>query len=57
MAEGRLKCIGTSLELKNQYGEGYRLSMIAVTGTEEKLLSELRTRLPGMSLYICVRYH
>jgi len=50
MAEGKLKCIGTSLELKNQYGEGYRLSLIAVNGMEEALITEIARRMPSSKL-------
>lgn len=53
MAEGKLKCIGTSLELKNQYGEGYRLSLIAVTGMEEALTTEIARRMPSAYLHLC----
>lgn len=28
MVDGQIKCSGTSLELKNTYGQGYRLSLI-----------------------------
>lgn len=28
IADGSLKCVGTSLFLKNNYGEGYRLNLI-----------------------------
>lgn len=28
MVDGNIKCVGTSLMLKNQYGKGYRLNLI-----------------------------
>jgi ABC-type multidrug transport system ATPase subunit len=28
VSEGNLKCLGTSLFLKNNYGDGYRLSLV-----------------------------
>ena len=30
IAEGRFKCIGTSLFLKNTYGDGYKLNIIGL---------------------------
>lgn len=33
MAKGRLKCIGTSLHLKNLYGSGYRINLTCDPGT------------------------
>jgi hypothetical protein len=31
MAESRLRCVGTSLFLKNRYGVGYHLTLAKVT--------------------------
>ena len=28
--EGKIKCIGTSLNLKNLYGEGYKINMVTI---------------------------
>ena len=29
ISEGKLRCIGTPLYLKNTYGEGYRISFVS----------------------------
>jgi len=28
--EGKIKCIGTSLNLKNLHGEGYKINMVTI---------------------------
>ena len=40
MARGALKCIGTSLYLKNTYGKGYRLSLL--TAMDAKTVHEVK---------------
>ena len=35
VSEGVLKCVGTSLYLKNTYGDGYRVNIICHPGSEE----------------------
>lgn len=35
VSEGLLKCVGTSLYLKNTYGDGYRINIICRPGSEE----------------------
>ncbi len=34
VAEGRLKCVGTPLNLKNTFGDGYRVMIVAQPGCE-----------------------
>ena len=35
VSEGLLKCVGTSLYLKNTHGDGYRINIICHPGSEE----------------------
>lgn len=35
VSEGVLKCVGTSLYLKNTYGDGYRINILCNPGSEE----------------------
>jgi len=37
MSQGKLKCIGTSMHLKNKFGSGYRLSINYVQQNEEQV--------------------
>jgi len=50
MAHGKLKCIGTSLHLKNKFGLGYRLNLSARPEQQEQLKSIVTERLPGAVL-------
>ena len=34
VVDGNVKCIGTSLFLKNHYGNGYRITLISNNATE-----------------------
>jgi len=50
MAHGRLKCIGTSLHLKNKYGLGYRLNLTTEPAKSQVLKSTVAEFLPGAEL-------
>jgi len=34
VVEGRIKCVGTPLNMKNTFGDGYRVSMVCEQGNE-----------------------
>lgn len=36
MSEGEIKCIGVSADLKNRFGEGYKLAIQVAKGTTQK---------------------
>jgi len=38
VSEGLLKCVGTSLYLKNNYGDGYRINLIIKPGNEDEVI-------------------
>lgn len=38
VSEGLLKCVGTSLYLKNTYGDGYRINIICRPGNEDEIV-------------------
>lgn len=38
VVDGRLKCIGSCLNLKNSFGEGYRLSVVCPSGKEQQVI-------------------
>ncbi len=42
MSKGQLKCIGTSMHLKNKFGSGYRLSVNYATKDEEQVEGYIR---------------
>ncbi|KAF0717928.1 Aste57867_2007 [Aphanomyces stellatus] len=50
MAEGKLRCCGSSLYLKNKYGAGYTLTIVktstATAGDEAKLVSFIQSHIP-----------
>lgn len=51
MAEGEIKCIGVSADLKNRFGEGYKLAIQVAKGTpQEPADSFVREIAPGASL-------
>ena len=48
VADGTLKCVGTSLNLKNTFGDGYRVSLVLKTqGTEEKVKQLMNSIAPS----------
>jgi len=48
MSHGSIRCMGTSLHLKNQYGEGYRLNVTARAGAVDEVKRYVAKELPGM---------
>lgn len=38
IVDGQLKCVGTPLNLKNTYGDGYRINIVCETGNENKVI-------------------
>lgn len=51
MAKGRMQAIGSSLRLKNKFGSGYRVSIIAASEHSSLLVKDtLRTQLPHTKL-------
>jgi ABC-type multidrug transport system ATPase subunit len=38
IVDGTLKCVGSSLNLKNTYGDGYRISLNVKSGLESKVI-------------------
>ena len=51
MIDGELKCIGISADLKNRYGEGYKLSIQTARGKPEEPADEfVRKIAPGAVL-------
>ncbi len=50
ICDGKLKCVGTPLYLKNVYGEGYRISLVCDPGSEERILQLMSRVSPGSRL-------
>ena len=48
IVEGKLKCIGTSLYLKNQFGAGYRISIVTSSPSATKAI--IQSALPSLQL-------
>lgn len=48
MAKGTLRCIGSSIHLKNKFGAGYRVNTISTSPTI--LEAELKKRWPSIKL-------
>jgi len=40
VVDGKLKCVGTPLNMKNTFGDGYRISMVCEPG-KEQIISNL----------------
>ena len=47
MARGKMKCYGTSLFLKNNYGKGYRLTVLTDADRVEEVKAIVAARLPN----------
>lgn len=48
VSEGKLKCVGSSLNLKNTYGDGYRISLVLnKAGSENKVIELMNTVAPS----------
>ena len=41
ISEGKLRCIGTPLYLKNTYGEGYRISFVSNSDEDQSKIIQL----------------
>jgi len=50
MAHGKLKCIGTSLHLKNKFGLGYRLNLSTSVELQDELKGIVSKYIPGAEL-------
>ena len=37
IVDGEFRCVGTSLYLKNAYGDGYRINLVIHTGNEKRV--------------------
>ena len=44
---GQLKCIGTPIALKNEYGDGYRLSLIIDKEDAEGTIAFIKNKIPS----------
>jgi ABC-type multidrug transport system ATPase subunit len=38
VVDGKLKCVGTPLNMKNTFGDGYRVTMVCEPGTEAEII-------------------
>lgn len=38
ICDGKLKCVGAPLTLKNTYGDGYRVSMVCEEGYQQRII-------------------
>ena len=51
MSEGQLKCLGSSMYLKNQFGVGYNLTIVRKQGLRnEQLVNIIKGIVPGAIL-------
>lgn len=53
MVKGRIKCIGTPLYLKNNFGDGYRLTFITRPDATEEVLEVLKSIMPAGKVGDC----
>ena len=47
ISEGQVRCIGTSLYLKNNYGDGYRLTLVTEPANVEQVRLQIRKVIPS----------
>lgn len=47
LVRGRMRCVGTSLELKQRYGAGYRVSLVGEKGGAARVKHLVQQRLAG----------
>ena len=52
IVDGQIKCIGTPLFLKNNYGDGYRLSLIVSSDTDPIKITNFITKYIPSSILI-----
>lgn len=50
IAAGSLKCVGTSLNLKNTYGDGYRINLICKAANQARIIECMNTIAPSSKL-------
>ena len=50
VCDGKLKCVGTPLYLKNTYGDGYRISLVCDPGNEQLILNLMSLISPSSKL-------
>jgi len=50
ICDGKLKCIGTPLYLKNTFGDGYRITLVCEPGNEQKIIELMNTLAPSNKL-------
>lgn len=47
VVDGNLKCVGSPLNLKNTYGDGYRISVVCEPGQEQEVISVMNMVAPS----------
>merc|ERR1711990_9510 len=51
VVDGKIKCVGTPLNMKNTFGDGYRVSVVLLeTGTEQKVCNLMKKVAPSSKL-------
>ena len=50
ICDGKLKCVGTPLFLKNNFGDGYRISLVCKEEKQEKVMELMRVLVPSSRL-------
>ncbi len=51
ICDGKLKCVGTPLFLKNTYGDGYRISLVCEPGAEDRIIELMNFIAPSNKLF------
>lgn len=47
VVDGKIKCVGTPLNMKNTFGDGYRVSMVTTAGSEQRVIKCMDTVAPS----------
>ena len=50
VCDGKLKCVGTPLYLKNSYGDGYRITLVIDAGNEKQIIDLMNIIAPSNKL-------
>ena len=50
ICDGKLKCIGTPLYLKNTFGDGYRITLVCKPGDERRIMDLMEIVAPSNKL-------
>lgn len=50
VVDGKLKCVGSPLNLKNSYGDGFRVSMVCQPGNEKQIIGLMQAIAPSSNL-------